>query len=821
MIDHGLQSLIKPLSSDSTPPSDRNESRASYMAAFDEINDAVFVHDMNSGAILNVNRCFCAMYGYTAEEAKKMTVAQLTANLPSYNDENALKLIRAAAAGSPQLFEWPAKDKSGRPFWVEVNLRRAHLDGADVLLALVRNIDQRKRLESVQKAHLRILEAALKSEDMEKMLNVVQSAISSLMDAPNFIVALYDHRTGAVSFPVLMDSVIGTDFQAHRLIKTLTDKVKCAGVPLAFDRRELYLMADTGESDSAPPVPYKWLGIPLRSDEGVFGVAAVYDYTENQPYRPEDLQLAEALSPHIVAAIMYRMAEDDLRESERKNRSLIDAIPDGLVVVDSDLKIIYANPAACEIGGYTHDELLKLDLPQIIVEEDRALFFAQVNARKGKAVGKYEMAIRRKDGKVRNLLVSAAPVIGHDGDVTGSMGVFRDITEQKKAEKDKQELRERLARAQRMESLGMLASGVAHDLNNILGPLTAYPDIIRTQISADSPALTHLDKMESSAQKAAQAVQDLLTMARRDRYEMTTLDFNSIVRNWVECPELRQLQKKHQAVSTEINLADGRLMVRGSMFHLTKLVTNLVINAFDAMTTGGILRISTRSSKVDKLLGGFDGIEKGEYAILTVSDTGIGIEPNDLKRIFEPFYSKKQLGRSGSGLGLSIVYGIVKDHNGYIDVASSVNSGTEFVVYLPLVEDGQAGESKQIDIRGCEKILVVDDLEEQRELASIILGSLGYNVSVASSGEESIELLRAGDFDVVVLDMIMEGGMDGLDTYLEILKIKPDTKVIIASGYSESERVIEAEKRGVRAYLKKPYTMQQLGKTIRNVIAMA
>lgn len=818
------QSKIKPLSSNPVSAAGRRKSRESYMAAFDEINDAVFVHDMRTGAILNVNRYFYDMYGYTPDEAKGMTVAQLSANIPNYDDESALKLIQAAAAGNAQIFDWPAKDKSGRIFWVEVNLRRANLDGNDVLLALVRNKDRSKRLEAAQKAHLKILEGAMKSENMEKMLAAVQIALAALIDASNFYVALYDNQNQdvAVSFPFILDSEIGADFQDRPLAKILNDKAMQSGRSLTFHGEELRRMVEAAEYDSTRPVPSKWLGFPLRSDERVFGVAAVYEYSNERPYSPEDLQLVETLSPQIAAAILYRKVQDDLRESERKYRSLVNAIPDGLVVIDSELKIIFANSAACDIGGYTLDEMLKLDIPSTIVEEDRGLFFAQSSERKEKESGKYEMAIRRKDGQIRNLLVSATPVISGEGAMIGSMAILRDITEQKKAEKDKQELRERLARAQRMESLGMLASGVAHDLNNILGPLAAYPDIIRTLIAPDNPALKHLEKIEFSAKKAAEAVQDLLMMARRDRYEMTTLDLNSIVNNYLESPEFIQLHKKHEAISTEINLADNELKVRGSSFHLTKLVKNLVINAFDAMANYGILRIATRHCHVDKLLGGFDNIEKGNYAILTVSDTGIGIEPHDLKRIFEPFYSKKQLGRSGSGLGLSIVYGIVKDHNGYIDVASSVNGGTEFIIYLPLLEeDLTGGESKQVDIRGCEKILVVDDLEEQRELASIILGSLGYNVSVAASGEESIEILRKGDFDVVVLDMIMEGGMDGLDTYLEILKFKPDSKVIIASGYSESDRVIEAEKKGVRAYLKKPYTMQQLGKTIRNVIRMS
>ena len=207
------------------------------------------------------------------------------------------------------------------------------------------------------------------------------------------------------------------------------------------------------------------------------------------------------------------------------------------------------------------------------------------------------------------------------------------------------------------------------------------------------------------------------------------------------------------------------------------------------------------------------------YTILRVSDTGVGIDLKDYKRIFEPFYTKKEMGRSGSGLGLAIVYGVVKDHNGYVDVRSEPDKGSDFILYFPATrEQAESENSTATDIRGDESILVVDDVMEQRELAATVLGSLGYRVSIAANGQEAIDSLKQGSFDVVILDMIMDPGYDGLDTYGDMIKLNPGQKAIITSGFSETDRVKEAERLGVGKYIRKPYTMQKLGKAIREVL---
>jgi CheY-like chemotaxis protein len=237
------------------------------------------------------------------------------------------------------------------------------------------------------------------------------------------------------------------------------------------------------------------------------------------------------------------------------------------------------------------------------------------------------------------------------------------------------------------------------------------------------------------------------------------------------------------------------------------------------MAKGGTVTIRTANRYLDKPIQGYDNIREGDYAVLSVSDTGEGIQATDLKRIFEPFYTKKVMGRSGTGLGLAVVWGTVKDHNGYIDVMSEVGKGTTFTLYFPVSREEIAKVDTAMPLSEYigkdESILVIDDIKEQRELATKMLGKLNYRVKAVSSGEEAVEYLKTNKADLLVLDMIMDPGMDGLDTYKAILELHPKQKVIIVSGFSETERVKEAKVLGAGNYLRKPYVIEKLGLAAR------
>jgi CheY-like chemotaxis protein len=245
---------------------------------------------------------------------------------------------------------------------------------------------------------------------------------------------------------------------------------------------------------------------------------------------------------------------------------------------------------------------------------------------------------------------------------------------------------------------------------------------------------------------------------------------------------------------------------------------NLVSNAAEAMPDGGTMTISTANRYVDTPIYGYETVEEGDYVVLSVFDNGVGISSENLTRVFEPFYTKKVMGRSGTGLGMAVVWGTVKDHKGFIDVQSIPGEGTRFDLYFPVTRKERSTEEVSLSLeqlRGNETVLVVDDVQEQREIASRMLVELGYSVATASSGEEAVEYLKENSVDLVVLDMIMESGMDGLDTYQKILEFRPGQKAIIASGFAETTRVREAQKMGAGIYVKKPYVLEKIGKAIR------
>ena len=382
------------------------------------------------------------------------------------------------------------------------------------------------------------------------------------------------------------------------------------------------------------------------------------------------------------------------------------------------------------------------------------------------------------------------------------------------------ESEQRLARAKKMEALGTLAGGVAHDLNNVLSGIVSYPDLLLMDIPEDSPLKEPILTIQRSGKRATSIVQDLLTLARRGIVTTQVMNLNQIIESYLNSPECETLQEFHPDVKIESDLESDLLNILGSPVHLSKSVMNLVSNAAESMPDGGNVFISTKNKYIDKPIRGYDDIKEGDYVVMTVSDGGIGISSYDIEKIFEPFYTKKKMGRSGTGLGMAVVWGTVKDHKGYIDVLSTEGKGSTFSLYFPVTRNEIVRKEEAIIIEeymgNGETILVVDDIKEQRVIASRILKRLGYSVATASGGEEAIVYMSDNSADLLVLDMIMDPGIDGLDTYRKILELHSDQKAIIASGFSETVRVREAQKLGAGKYIKKPYTLEKIGLAVKD-----
>ncbi|NPU84448.1 MAG: PAS domain S-box protein [Syntrophaceae bacterium] len=506
-----------------------------------------------------------------------------------------------------------------------------------------------------------------------------------------------------------------------------------------------------------------------------------------------------------------RAMELALRESEEKHRLLFASAGEGIMIIQDEVTRL-ANPALSQILGYPIETITSRRFGAFIHPDDRDMVIDRHRRRmRGEAVETgYPFRIVTADGREKWVEIHSRRIVWDDA--PASLSFVMDITERRQME-------ERLARVEKMEALGTLAGGVAHDLNNVLGVLVGYSELLAEKLPEGSQMRRHAENILQSGIKGAAIIQDLLTLARRGVAVSEVVDLNGIVEDYLRSPEYEKLTSYHGEVVVRPELAEGLLNIKGSPVHLGKTVMNLVSNAMEAISGKGIVTIRTENRYLDHPVQGYDEMQEGDYVVLTVSDSGRGIAPRDIGKIFEPFYTKKVMGRSGTGLGLAVVWGTVKDHSGYIDVQSEEGAGTTFTLYFPVTRDVPATavepHSQPSFLGRGESILVVDDVQEQRELAASMLGRLGYRVDTVSSGEEAVAWLSRNRADLIVLDMIMEPGMDGLETYRRIVEISPGQRAVIVSGFSETERVRKALDIGAGEFVKKPYIMEIIGLAIR------
>jgi signal transduction histidine kinase len=424
-----------------------------------------------------------------------------------------------------------------------------------------------------------------------------------------------------------------------------------------------------------------------------------------------------------------------------------------------------------------------------------------------------------KQGKIIWGAATVSIIRSPEGELLSTIAVIEDITKRKKAEVEKLELQVKLNRAKKMEALGVLAASVAHDLNNIMSGIMIYPDVILMDNTISEESKKNLKMIQKSAQMASEVVNDLLTISHGVVIEKQPMNIDKIIKEFLLSPEYLRLCNLYPSVSLTTFLNSTVSSIKGSKSHIKKSLLNLIINAFEAISGSGKIEISTSNTRLNEPLKGYDFEYVREYIVLSITDTGKGISEEDLERIFEPFYTKKILGRSGTGLGLTVVWNIVQDHNGQINVVSD-SGGTKFELYFPVTRDKTEEEKVEKSFEeymgNNEKILVVDDEQNQRDILSNILNKLKYRPKVVSSGSHALEYLKEDSVDLVILDMIMDPEMNGRKTYEEILKLHPGQKAIIASGYSISQEVEKTQALGAGQYIKKPYTLEKIGMAIKN-----
>lgn len=567
--------------------------------------------------------------------------------------------------------------------------------------------------------------------------------------------------------------------------------------------------------------------VPLRVGQESFGLLLLLDIMDTKGIEKilEALKdISGLLSVILKNSFLYRNLETlaaqktrALRESEERFRSLVEQAGDGFELTDAAGNFIDVNQAACRMTGYSREEMLGLRAADIWPRHEYESFVSDFQSKIGQPPITYESRRRRKD--TGEILVEVTASIIEYGGSPYSLAMVRDITDRKKAEEEKKALREQLFHAQKMEAVGTLAGGVAHDFNNILQAISGYTQILLLDKTEADPEYTSLTAILTAATRAADLVRQLLFFSRRLATDRKPLDLNH------EVASARRMLERTipKMIDIEIHPGSRLWIIMGDPVQIEQILLNLGTNAADAMPDGGRLIIETENLVLDQ--GYADthlGARPGRYVLMTVSDTGHGIDEVTVNHIFEPFFTTKEIGK-GTGLGLASVYGIVKSHGGYITCYSQVGQGTTFKIYLPAMVSADSDETKPAQAKslpgGKEIILLVDDEEAIRDLATRALVKFGYTVLTASSGEEALEIYRHRyqGLDLVVMDIGMPG-MGGHRCFREILKINPLAKVLVASGYSIQSQLNQTLEAGAAGYVGKPFQLADLLTKVRAVL---
>ena len=761
--------------------------------------------------VLWANERFSHMFGYASAEI----VGQLLENLvvPAERMAESQWVIEALEKGDRITLETKRRKKDGALLDVSISCAPMLLDGKpNGFYAGYHDISDRRRIEALSSALYRVAEKSSSAHDLQQFFAAVHSIVDELMHARNFYIALYDQATDVLTFPYFVDEQ-DTAPPSKKMGRGLTDYLIRTGEPLLATPEVLQAMEDRGEVARNGSRSLDWMGVPLKVNNHTFGALVVQTYSKNIRYGERDKEILTFVARQLASAVEIKRNEQALRRSEARYRSLVQSSVYGIYRSSLEGRFLDMNPALITMLGYSSpEEVLLLDPEKDVFAQPEEHVRLIEEFRKTGRLDGIEVKWKRKDGRTIVVRISGRAVSSADEPADVLEAIAEDVT-------DRRALEDQFRQAQKMEAVGRLAGGVAHDFNNLLMVISGYAEVILSELDGGHPLHEKGRAIQLAADRATTLTRQLLAFSRKQLLELKVVDVNAIVQDMERL--LRPLIGENVELVTL--LATQAAHTRADAGQLEQVLMNLVVNAKDAMPTGGKLTIQTQIANVDERhRGGPQFIRPGQYVLLSVSDTGMGMDRETQSRIFEPFFTTKEKGK-GTGLGLSTVYGIVKQTGGYVMVQSEIGRGTSFHIYLPLTEGNAEPHAVPVPEKACggnETILLVEDEESVRQLVRDTLTAKGYKVIEGENGETGLAAAarQAGKIDLVITDVVMPG-MGGREMVKQLFASRPGTKVLYLSGYTEDAIISDGSIESGTAFLQKPFTLQNLTRKVREVLS--